>query len=201
MCHRSRFFSAECFFLTHCSFPRRCKIEERAFTPVVADGSAASLWFHPGALPSSLGTCYREGTELCLTRCCRTGSASKLSAHGLTCLWGPWCCGCTTTMLSLELPPCPVSDQFCPKAVELGFHNSSRGKKTWLYTLPSVSGLDACGMEQRPCDTCSECSVKAYCVTPFLFAVCLMVALETMQAVLLKWDILQLELGTLGWAL
>lgn len=82
--------------------------------------------------------------------------------------------------------------------MDLGFHINSRGLS--LYPAQCVQTvLVARAHKQRPYDTCTECSVKAYCVNPFLFTLCLMVVLETLQTVLLSnWDMLLWELATLG---
>lgn len=112
-------------------FPRHCDIEEWAFTPAIADGTA-TLCFHPEALPSWLGPCYEGWTEHCLACCCCcTGSTSKLSTWphlplGTLVLWQD----------ALEHAQCQTT--ICLKAAELGFCNSSRGPKLALYPRQGV---------------------------------------------------------------
>lgn len=89
---------------------------------------------------------------------------------------------------ALELLPCPVSAQYLSKGSGALISQQPQKSKTGLISSPVCPHwvLVAWTHEQRPCDTCIECSVKAYCVIPFLFALCLMVVLETLQAVLLS---------------
>lgn len=135
-CHHSRFFSAECFFLTHRS-------------PGVAKSRKEPLlqWWQMVALPLYDSTLKHDPARLGLATGRELSSASPTAATqalpqrfrhmaspplGTSVLW-------LHNQDALELPSCPVSDQFCPKAVELGFHNSSRGKKTGFVSSPVCS--------------------------------------------------------------
>jgi len=94
---------------------------------VRADG-IATLHFHPEALPSWLGPGYKERTELCLTHCCCTGSTSKLSTwphlpYGTLVLW-------LHDQDALELPPCPVSDQYLSKGSGVWISQQKQRSKT-----------------------------------------------------------------------
>lgn len=106
-------------------------------------------------------------------------------------------------IIALELQPCPLSDWNLSKGKGSWISHQSKGLKLSLYAAQCVQTVILRdGLGNWDLMILALSAVWAYCVNPFLFALRLMVVLETLQEMLLSnWNVLPWELAKLHWAL